>query len=52
VARRGLELAQVVASGRWSRRRLASLVDRDVADEFRIVCVVPMYLEQSRKVTA
>jgi hypothetical protein len=45
VARRGLELAQVVASGRWSRCRLASLVDRDVAGECRIVCVVPMYLE-------
>ncbi|MGH4017956.1 MAG: hypothetical protein ACRDT0_01655 [Pseudonocardiaceae bacterium] len=47
MARRGLELVDVVASGRWSRRRLSGLAGRPVEDGgLRVVCVVPMYLEQ------
>lgn len=48
MARRAVELGQVAASGRWSRHRLASVDEQDgqASGELRIVCVVPMYLEQ------
>ncbi|WP_203708039.1 glycosyltransferase family 2 protein [Asanoa iriomotensis] len=48
LARRALELAAVIQSGRFSRRRLAGLAttDEDGAGNQRIVCVVPLYLEQ------
>lgn len=48
MARRALELATVIRSGRWSRARLAGLTagDQPVDRGLRIVCVVPLYLEQ------
>ncbi|GAA0480171.1 hypothetical protein Aca07nite_87860 [Actinoplanes capillaceus] len=48
LARRALEVGAVITSGRWSRRRLADLgPDSPASDaEPRIVCVVPLYLEQ------
>lgn len=48
VVRRGLESAQVLASERWSRRRLASVTafSQSYGGGSRIICVVPMYLEQ------
>jgi hypothetical protein len=48
MVRRALELVAVIKSGRWSRRRLASLGEWNGAidGEVRTVCVIPMYLEQ------
>lgn len=52
VTRRAIEVTHVIASGRWSSRRLArleraaGLSGGGQASGLRIVCVVPMYLEQ------
>jgi hypothetical protein len=47
-ARRGVELVEVLVSGRWSRRRLSGLATRPGKEPaVQLVCVVPMYLEQA-----